>query len=423
MSGALAIPAVTAVLQFLLNIVYNDPASVLGGVLVSAVAPDLVRIGPDNSQLQVNLFLHQVTPNIGWRNIGLPSLGPDGTTRLQNQPMALDLHYLLTAYAVDDSQAEALLGTGVFLLHQNPVLPRNQIRAALTPGALPPTYSVNYTAALLASGLADQIEMIKITPATLGREEMAWLWTALKADYRPTFPFQATVVLVEPQNPLTEALPVLQRVVAAQPNLRSPLPTITEADPPKQQPAAVLGDVVTVLGYSLANVNAVLLINSLREVQRTIAVPPHPSDTSFQFTVPPPQPNPTDIPVGVYLLSAQAPAPPDTLRSNNIAFAIAPKIGAGWPPGPIGSGSAVTVTVPCAPFIRPGQQAALLIGSQEAPMDTIAAPTNTPSFTFATLQPTGGPVPARLQVDGIDSPCIDMTQIPPVFSGPFVQVT
>src|SRR5579864_7487460 len=113
MSGALAIPGVTAVLQYVLNIVYNDPTSVLGGVLVSAVAPDLIRSGPEDSQLRVNLFLHQVTYNAAWRNIGVPSLAPDGITTLKNQPLALDLHYLLTAYATDDSQAEALLSFGV----------------------------------------------------------------------------------------------------------------------------------------------------------------------------------------------------------------------------------------------------------------------------------------------------------------------
>ena len=53
--------------------------------------------------------------------------------------------------------------------------------------------------------------MIKITPATLGREEMAWLWTALKADYRPTFPFQVSVVLLQPQQNTSLALPVLRR--------------------------------------------------------------------------------------------------------------------------------------------------------------------------------------------------------------------
>src|ERR1039458_7605615 len=212
MSNALAISGVTAVLQYCLNLIYNSPTSVLGGVSVSAVAPDIVQTNlgsGSNSQLQVNLFLHQVTPNGSWRNIGMPSLGPGGATRLTNPPLALDLHYLLTAYAAADTQAEALLGYAILMVHENPILPRELIRTALS--SVPSTNSL--WKSLATTGLADQIEMIKIAPATLGREEMAWLWTALKADYRPTFPFQVSVVLIEPQVPTSFALPILSRNV------------------------------------------------------------------------------------------------------------------------------------------------------------------------------------------------------------------
>src|SRR5262245_2614777 len=217
MSSPLAIAGVTAVLQHFLGVVYNSPGSVLGSVLVSALAPDVVQtnLGSGSSRLQVNLFLHQVTPNVGWRNMDLPTLAGDGSTRLDNQLLALDLHYLLTAYATEDSQAEALLSLGVFLLHENPVFARSAIRAALT--SLPPTYPPAYAGALTASGLADHIVMIKVSHATMIREELAWLWTALKADYRPTFPFQVSVVLIEPQTSTTLALPVLSRHITAKP--------------------------------------------------------------------------------------------------------------------------------------------------------------------------------------------------------------
>ena len=102
MSSVLALAGVTAVLQSFLNVVYNNPSSVLGSVAVSAIAPDIVQAGVaggGNAQLQVNLFLHQVTYNAAWRNNDMPSLAPDGRTRLSNQRLALDLHYLLTAYA------------------------------------------------------------------------------------------------------------------------------------------------------------------------------------------------------------------------------------------------------------------------------------------------------------------------------------
>jgi len=424
MSSALAIPGVTAVLRHYLNNVYNNASSVLGSVSVSAKAPDVVQTeigsGP-NSLLQVNLFLHQVTPNAAWRNVGLPSLAADGVTVLKNPPLALDLHYLLTAYAFEDSHAEALLSYAVSFLHDNPVLLRGQITAALA--ALP---SNPFCDGLRVSGLADQIEMIKMTPATLGREEMAWIWTALKADYRPTFPFQVSVVLIQPSNPIVSALPVLQRNISVQSNLLSTFATLTEVDPPSGQPAACLGDTVTVEGANLTGAASVVLINTRQGVQQTIASLINVGEGSFQFAIPnpslpPPQPDPTDLPAGIYLLSAQISSGSDTLATNGLALAIAPKISASWAPGTLTAGN-VTVTVPCAPYLRPGQDASLIIGGQAAPADTFTTPTNSPSFTFPALQPTP-PVPVRLRVDGVDSPIIDMTKTPPVFTGPSVQVT
>src|SRR6185295_10364157 len=79
MSNALAISGVTAVLQYFLNIAYNNPSSVLGGVGISALAPDIVQsnLGSGaNAQLQVNLFMHQVTHNAAWRNMGMAAVSP-----------------------------------------------------------------------------------------------------------------------------------------------------------------------------------------------------------------------------------------------------------------------------------------------------------------------------------------------------------
>ncbi len=159
MSNALAISGVTAALQFYLGNVYSGLSTLFGGsVTVSSQAPDLVQNTLGNGstlQNQVNLFLHQVTYNAGWRNVGLPSLGADGKSQLKNPPLALDLHYLLTAYGSSDWQAEALLGYALLMLHQNPVLARNDISTALN--ALPKSNPLNpLSAELGGSGLAEK---------------------------------------------------------------------------------------------------------------------------------------------------------------------------------------------------------------------------------------------------------------------------
>ena len=167
MSNALAIAGVTAVLRDLLNdgLINNNVTGVLGStVTVSTLPPDrlLPTSGTENTQL--NLFLHQVTPNSGWRNERLPSRDDTGRTRLTNPYLALDLHYLLSAFGAEDLHAEILLGYAMQLLHENPVLSRAAVLRALNPSppvgaTLPPALT-----ALADCGLADQVEQIKITP-------------------------------------------------------------------------------------------------------------------------------------------------------------------------------------------------------------------------------------------------------------------
>ncbi len=119
MSSALAIAAVTASLRDrLYNGLLDHELSNVGSVSVTAKPPD--QISKDTTELnQLNLFLYQVTPNLGWRNADLPSRD-NGGTRVTNPPLALDLHYLLTAYGAAEMNAEILLGYGMQLLHQFP---------------------------------------------------------------------------------------------------------------------------------------------------------------------------------------------------------------------------------------------------------------------------------------------------------------
>jgi len=420
MSNPLALSAVTAVLQSLFNTVYNTPTSALGSVLVSAVAPDIVQNGTGSgaeTQLRVNLFLHQVTPNTSWRNVGLPSLAADGATRLQSPPLALDLHYLLTAYATEDTEAEALLGYAILMLHENPILARSEIRSVLT--SLPSTAPLSQ--ALSTSGLADQIEMIKITPATLGREEMAWLWTALKADYRPTFPFLVSVVLIQRQLPSTAALPVLSRSFATQANASPPS---LQIQLPAGETAAAPGDTISVTGAQLAGAGKIVLSNQRLGIQYTLQNPPTLAGNSLTFAVPN---DPANLPAAVYDVSVMLTDGSGTVLQILHGLPVCAII---LNPVAAANTAGTLVSLSCNPQVRTNQSVTLLMGSNAAPAQPFTATTAALTFQFTPALPSGAYV-ARLQVDEMVSRITvnwnptappNAPPPPPTFTGPLVTV-
>ena len=217
------------------------------------------------------------------------------------------------------------------MLHENPVLTRHDISNAIAQAADQRSEPIRSRRRSAPAGLADQIEMLKITPATLGREEMAWLWTALKADYRPTFPFQVSVVLIEPQNPAIAPLPVLLRQHRRRAGPRAFPEPHHGGSARSARPAATLGELVTVTGSHLLNATGVVLTNSLRGIQQTIALVSPPTNTSLQFT-PPLLNTPAELAAGIYDLSAQVPMATGPTTTNSLPFAIAPSIDT-WAPG------------------------------------------------------------------------------------------
>ena len=279
MSNALAIASVTAVLKDILNngVIDNQLS---GDVTVSALPPDRVLVNGQPETNRLNLFLYQVTPNLGWRNVGLPSHDSRGE-RVANPPLGLDLHYLLTAYGASEFQAEILLGYGMQMLHEAPVLTRDAIRRALTP--TPPFSSTVLPPALQgASDLADQVESIRITPQVLSSEEISKLWTAIQSHYRPTAAYQASVVLIESRRSRRVALPVAndERRIYVVPFRHAAIESVTSAAGPLAPIQA--GTTVEIRGRDLAgDITAVLFdgidvtppVSSITPELITVALP------------------------------------------------------------------------------------------------------------------------------------------------------
>jgi hypothetical protein len=426
-SSPLAIGAVSAVLRNLLDNGIVEQVALGTTVNVTATAPDLIRLDAPDDPPQLNIFLYQVTPNAALRNDALPSRSMRGE-RISNPPLALDLHYLVTAYGKTDFQAEILLGYAMHLLHERPQLDRPAIRLALDPSPLdvsmlPPTFQ-----ALAASDLADQVEGIRITPMVMSTEEMSKLWAAIQSHYRPSAAYQVSVVLIEAQQPARSPLPVLSRGpidpltlrdrgVVVTPDLLPPVPTLFAAAPAAQQVAARLGESVRVTGSRLNGTNpTALLRHRLVTTPIAMTVVPDAAGSSFTLTLPNTLAAQSAFVPGLWelILSVIPPGEATPRETNAIALPIAPApvITADAPLGlPAanatrgGAPQVVTVTLHSRPQVRVGQRATLALDGTTADAAARVAASDPLVFVFPGTVPVGNRW-LRLRVEGVDSPLV-----------------
>lgn len=424
MSSALAIAGVTAVLCSRLNdgMIDHTVNGLIGhAVTVSALPPDRVVPTGGTEPNQVNLFLYQVSFNAGWRNHGLPSRDGSGQFRLSNPPLAVDLHYILSAYSADELGAEILLGFAMQLLHEEPVLDREAIRAVTDPtssAGLSPARQ-----ALAGCALADQVEQIKIVPQALTTEELSKLWTAAQSHLRTTAAYLATVVLIESVKPTKPTLPVLSRgkvdpvtkkdegvkvLVDALP----PYATIQEVRSKDRQPTAIPGSTVELIGHHLPVSGGIVEFSSDRfKLEKEVNLSLGGLPVLVEVVVP-------ALPVGLYRVAVKV----GGRSSNTAALLVGPTITTPLPmPVRTDSNGDATITLTCAPDVEAGQQVSLLMGDRELFPETWSGPTH--SFTFVAKQAPLGKHLLRLRVDGIDSPIIDRSAVPPVFYNYRVTIT
>lgn len=435
MSNALAIASVTAVLKDLLNngLIDHDVDASLGEVIVSALPPDRVDALDTQKKSRLNLFMYQVTPNSGWRNSGLPSRNQNGE-RVSNPPLALNLHYLLTAYGLEELHAEILLGYGMQLLHETPVLTREAIRRALSPpstivagGDLPPALT-----ALFGSELAEQVEQIKISPATLTTEEISRMWSAFQAKYRPTAVYQASVVLIESRTSTRSALPVRARKIKAvpfkQPIINEIHSRATPADLIVAGQPILEGHQIVLVGSQLSGEDTRVLVGGVEVPSNQISV------TDSQII----SPIPAQVVAGVSgvqvvhkTLLGSPPTPHRGVESNIAAFVLQPRIetiGISDPEGAGNSLRSANLNLTVKPAIGDTQRVLLLLNqflpiaspppsvdvipdsySFVAPIRRVLSPPTSPpgpseNITIPIKGVRAGSYLVRIQVDGAESP-------------------
>lgn len=204
MSNALSIAAVTAVLKYLLDngLVRDSITATVGDVIVTTSPPDKITVGTDE-RAQLNLFMYQITHNrnVDWVSQEFRSRYSrvNENLRSTHPPLALDLHYLLTAYGPKDFQSEILLGYAMQIFHQLPVITTDIIENALNNASNTSTSSVfsQSITNINISDFAQQIGQIKISPEFFKMEETSKIWSALQTNYRPSINYQVSMILIE----------------------------------------------------------------------------------------------------------------------------------------------------------------------------------------------------------------------------------
>jgi hypothetical protein len=206
MSSALAVAATLRVIAAILDRgISNSGITALFGVNpdTTVKAPDQIEIG-SKEEPHLNVFLYTVTMNSGWRNVAT-TRGPSGE-RIARPPLAVDLHFLLSAYGATEFHPELLLGLGMQSLHEQPFLDRQGIVNVLTAVGATPEEK-----AMATAELDQQVEQVKIAPHDLSADELYKLWSAFGSKCRPSAAYVATVVLINSKGIVKSAPPVMAR--------------------------------------------------------------------------------------------------------------------------------------------------------------------------------------------------------------------
>jgi hypothetical protein len=273
MSNHLAVAAATRTLAQLLD---RQLTRDFVGAHVNPGRPDATAT--DDSDPEVRLFLYRVEPNASWRTDALPTRSPAGQVYERPQT-GLTLQYLLTCVG-NEAQLEPqrMLGSVVRTLHARPLLTRAEIEAMVAAAlAEDPDHPLGL------SDLAEQPEIVRLTPLPLSTDELSTLWSSFfQAPYRLSVAYEACVIVLTADEMPARPLPVRERRIFATTSLR---PTIQQAVAAGGPFAAIMvGTTLVLTGTQLRGEEITVVACGGVEV---LPVPEAVSGTRIEVEVPP----------------------------------------------------------------------------------------------------------------------------------------
>lgn len=397
MSNYHAIATVTATLRDILF--DNLNITQFAGIKVTSKPPDVIESGGPG--LRLNIFLYKITINQGFKDRELPLRNTTGEL-VRHPLLALNLHYLLTAYTNDtddlqEIESQQVLSKAMMTLNENSILSRDKILATRKNSSKIPDKGLD-------DHLETQIELVKLSPDSLSLEEITKLWSSFfQIHYRLSISYIATVILLESKKKTKISPPVQERnlyiLPVAKPSIEKIEPQIVQSGP---QAA------ITIFGHNLMAETVEILVDNL-------TVKPTLDDVSsdrIRIALP------SQMEAGIKSVAVSHPLtigkPPvkhgNWNTSNIAAVVLSPRITDPSGIRKVARGSTLTIKVD--PGVTQKQKVYVLIGQYQFDV-TLPKPEDV-SFPIHVLPditiPTDFPLelipqrfPLRVRIDGIDS--------------------
>lgn len=222
-----------------IGMVSESLRNLLVGEMALNPKPEVTILAPDETggERRINLFLYRVQENTTLKNADW-RVKPGQPTQLTPPPLSLNLYYLMTSYALNDSltgnaTAHEILGEAMRVFHEHPIVPQSY----------------------LVTGLHPAREQIKIMLSPLDLEELSRVWGTFSQPFRLSVMYEVSVVQLE----LLSERPMAKRVQqVGVPDIRAPFyPPVVDSLTPLSGPA---GTTISLHGQHLAGWRASVTI-------------------------------------------------------------------------------------------------------------------------------------------------------------------
>lgn len=253
-----------------IGLVSESLRNLLIGEMQLSPSVEVTILAPDEAggNRRINLFLYQVQENPTFKNMDW-QLKPGSANVLVPPPLSLNLFYLMTPYAQNDSQtgnanAHAILGEAMRVFYENPIVPQEY----------------------LVDGLEDAREQLQIIQNTLDMEELARVWSTFTQPFRLSILYQISVVQLDTLPASERPMPQRVRQIGV-PEVRAPFsPPVVDGVTPL---SGTVGTSITFQGQHLVGWRA-----SVRILRRTILNAQELTQDQFTMTIP------NDLPLGFH---------------------------------------------------------------------------------------------------------------------------